>query len=314
MAKINITKSSGGTESLTLLNAFKADNSDYVIFDSERLGSMGLPIIYVSKYTDKLEKINDVNEWQSVKNYLKGIINGTNFEYIKLPESINADEVYYTPLTLPQASFDAIKSRYIVDNRSNSGEETLALNDVSSISENVNINSSVTPALSNVAPTTPIMPNNNVISNVEVTNNPVNLAPISAVLHETSIVNNTNPQHESVVDPIVVPENPINNLENKNIQAGFESDKETFLRACENMFDALVSKYQKKLEDVERREQELARKELEIETKLRNAQEHLANAEARETVANIAHDHAQKVMDISAFMPNNPNDNQAGVI
>ena len=228
MAKINITKSSGGTEALTLLNAFKADNSDYVIFDSERLGSMGLPIIYVAKYTDKLEKINDVNEWQSVKNYLKGIINGTNFEYIKLPESINADEVYYTPLTLPQASFDAIKSRYVVDNGTN-GEEPLTLNNVSSTLENGNMSSSVTPALSNVAPTTPIMPNNDVVSNVEVSSNPFNTESITAVLHENSTVNNVSQQTESIVKPVVVPQNPVNNLENKNLQTEFESDKETFL-------------------------------------------------------------------------------------
>ena len=64
MAKINITKPTGGVEALTLLSAFKGEGNTYVIFDSEKTGSMGLPIIYVSKYTNKLEKIDDQNEWQ----------------------------------------------------------------------------------------------------------------------------------------------------------------------------------------------------------------------------------------------------------
>ena len=127
MAKINITKPTGMIESLNVISAFKAENNTYVVLDSEKMGSMGLPIIYVSKYTSKLEKINDANEWQSVKNYLKGIISGTNFEYLKLPDNITSDEAFYTPLTLPSASFDAIKSRYVVleDTRASNERVTL---------------------------------------------------------------------------------------------------------------------------------------------------------------------------------------------
>ena len=73
MGKINITKPTGGVDTLNLISAFKGDNNIYVVFDSEKTGTMGLPIILVSKYTDKLEKIDDANEWQSCKNYLKGI-------------------------------------------------------------------------------------------------------------------------------------------------------------------------------------------------------------------------------------------------
>ena len=68
------------------------------------------------------------------------------------------------------------------------------------------------------------------------------------------------------------------------------------------MFDALISKYQKELSSLEQKEQELARKEAEIN-------ERLKNAAAREQVANIAHDNAQKVMDLNNFMPVNPNQN-----
>lgn len=62
MAKINITKPTGMIESLNVISAFKAENNTYVVLDSEKMGSMGLPIIYVSKYTSKLEKINDAND------------------------------------------------------------------------------------------------------------------------------------------------------------------------------------------------------------------------------------------------------------
>ena len=51
MAKISITKPTGNIESFNLLSAFKAENKIYVVLDSEKMGSMGLPIIYVSKYT-----------------------------------------------------------------------------------------------------------------------------------------------------------------------------------------------------------------------------------------------------------------------
>ena len=326
MAKINITKPTGTIESLNLLSAFKAENNTYVVLDSEKMGSMGLPIIYVSKYTNKLEKINDTNEWQGVKNYLKGIISGTNFEYVKIGDNVNADEAYYTPLTLPAASFDVIKSRYVVEDNMNKA------NEMSTISEGT---------------TTPVMPNTNTVSNTT-----VNVSPIAPnMVNQTP----TEPQGESVMNLIdeaykvnSTPVNPTSNQASESVQPinnippvtptptvntpapmeqpnmvsnndsadfkpntmNFENDKETFLKACENMFDALISKYQKELSSLERKEQELKRKEAEINGKLQAANEHLANAEAREQVENIAHDNAQKVMDLSSFMPTNPNNNQ----
>ncbi len=46
MAKINIIKPTG-SEAFNLISAFKEDGNTYVVFDSERMGSMGLPIIYI---------------------------------------------------------------------------------------------------------------------------------------------------------------------------------------------------------------------------------------------------------------------------
>ena len=83
-----------------------------MVLDAESVGSMGLPIILVSKVTDKAEKINDQTEWTQVKGYLKNIISGGPTNYLTIPESLSADETYYTQLTLPVASFDALKSYY----------------------------------------------------------------------------------------------------------------------------------------------------------------------------------------------------------
>lgn len=311
MAKINITKPTGITDTLNLINAFKAENNIYVILDGEKMGSIGLPIIYVSKYTTKLEKINDENEWQSVKNYLKGIISGANFEYIKISDNITADEVYYTPLTLPQNSFETIKSRYVVaeDSSTQSGEA---------------------PTLMQKAPEiSPIMPDPNIVSNTNINISPVasndsNIATINPINegNNNEISQNSLLQKEIIPESEVIPkvEDPsvlnypeasnlstsINNSSNAFI-SNFENDKETFLKACENMFDALISKYQKELSNLEEREKVLAKKEAEINAKLQDASEHLANAEAREQVANIAHDNAKKVMDLNNFMPVNSN-------
>lgn len=325
MAKINITKPTG-SEALTLLSAFQADNQVYVIFDSERIGSMGLPIIYISKYTDHLEKINDDNEWQSVKNYLKGIISGTNFQYVRFDNAVNADEVFYTPLTLPQASFDMIRSRYVVVDDSTTSSAAPALEPVPTLNNvpNPSVSEPVpgpAPAVNPVpvmpeempkpvqpeVSVAPIMPNVEAVSNETISNHAIQPDSKPDVVMPVK-------EEPTLTTPVMEPTSnkPIASM---NLDtSSFMQDKETFLKACENMFDALVSKYQKQLTDLEVREQELAKKEQEINVKLKNASEHLANAEAREQVANIAHDNAQKIMDISNLMPNNPNSNPTGVI
>ena len=261
-------------ETLNLLSAFKVEGNTYVVLDSERTGSMGLPIIYVSKLTDHLEKITLDNEWQNVKNYLKGIINGTNFEYVNINENETADEAYYKELSLPNIdSFNAIKNRYLP-------KEEPSVDTTPTMVEPVTPNETqaeITPA----PPVEPVAP---------VMQEPVEVAPVAPASVEPSL-----PKEE--VPPVEV---------NSNVY-DFSQDKETFLKACENMFDALVSKYQKELNDLAKREEELAIKEKDIAAKMQDASEHLRNAEAREQVANIAHDNAQKVMDLNNFMPINPN-------
>ena len=336
MARLNITKPTGNVDSLNLISAFKVENNTYVVLDSEKMGSMGLPIIYISKYTTKLEKINNDTEWQSVKNYLKGIISGTNFEYVKIGDNLTADEAYYTPLTLPQNSFDAIKNRYIVEENTNTSEApnvTLQAPEVAPVMPSA---STVSNATVNVSPVTPaqvepaVEPQQESVMNLideayrvnPLATPTLNQAPVTPA----PVMPQSVPQASQVTPPPVAASPVVNPAplrtdapagtsktstqpaasSTKMPTINFDNDKETFLKACENMFDALVSKYQKELTALEQKEQELKQKEIEINAKLKDASEHLANAEAKETVANIAHDNAKKVMELNNFMPVNP--------
>jgi hypothetical protein len=111
MTKIKLSLPSGSEVEKTVLSYFN-NGGNYLVLDAESVGSMGLPIILVSKVSDKAEKIVDQTEWQQVKGYLKNIISGGQTTYLAIPETISADETYYTQLTLPVASFDALKNNY----------------------------------------------------------------------------------------------------------------------------------------------------------------------------------------------------------
>ncbi len=113
MGKIKLKYTNGSEEEKSVISAFKVGSDSFVVFDSEKSGSMGLPIILVSKLIgDKVSKVLDQNEWQKTKEYLKLIISSAQMEYIVVPSMLNADEIFSTQLTLPQASFDAIKNNY----------------------------------------------------------------------------------------------------------------------------------------------------------------------------------------------------------
>ena len=112
MTKVKLSLPSGSEVEKPVISYF-SNGGNYLVLDAESVGSMGLPIILVSKINDnKAEKIIDQNEWSQVKGYLKGIISGGPATYLAAPDSIPADETYYTQLTLPVASFDALKNAY----------------------------------------------------------------------------------------------------------------------------------------------------------------------------------------------------------
>ncbi len=284
--KLTITKKTGSVDTLNLLSAFKIENNTYVVLDSEKTGSMGLPIIYVTKLTTHFEKITDDNEWQSVKNYLKGIINGTNFEYVNINPTETADEAYYKELSLPNMdAFNAIKNRY------------------NPAPQNSDVAQTITPEIPVVTPVEASSPN------VEAAGTPVNPIPVINepvvnVAPTTPIIPNIPTPSAPVVEPVTPVNEPVITPATPSLD--FQTDKETFLKACENMFDALIAKYQKELASLNEREQALKIKEQEIAAKMASASEHLANAEAKEQVANIAHDNAKRIMDLNNIMPTEP--------
>lgn len=180
MAKLKLSLPSGSEVEKTVISYFKSNETNYLILDAESVGSMGLPIILVCKVMgDKVIKIADQNEWQQVKTYLKTIISGGKMEYIAAPMSLPADEVYYTQLTLPVASFDILKNSYVVDNE---------MNDV------------VAPATDNiVADVTPIMP---AVEEQSLAEQPINMA--------TDIVSDE-PMAAEIAMPVSSPNEPLVN-------------------------------------------------------------------------------------------------------
>lgn len=136
MTKIKLSLPTGNSVEKSLLSAFSVGEKKYVVMDAESVGSMGLPIILVSAFSgEKLSKILDQNEWTSVKEALKSIISGGDVQYINIPQSLTADEIFYNQLTLPLASFDVLKNSYkpqeVEMNPAPVGGETLFENNAS---------------------------------------------------------------------------------------------------------------------------------------------------------------------------------------
>ena len=116
MSKIKLNLDSGSVLEKKLINAFQTPEGKYVVFDDENVGSMGLPIILISKILDnKVIKIEDTGEWQQVKEHLKNIIAGSEMQFVTLPSEIKASDAFFTQLTLPIQSFDALKANYKVE-------------------------------------------------------------------------------------------------------------------------------------------------------------------------------------------------------
>lgn len=312
MGKIKLNLVSGAVVEKPLVNAFIANNNKYVVLDNEMNGSMGLPIILVSKIeSNKLTKIVDQNEWQLVKEYLKNVIAGASMQFVAVNNEIAADDIYYTQLTLPVPSFDALKNAYKVAGEPNAPVsepapspveqaptvapapvETQApavetpLNDVpisplpaaspeAPVAEVVT--APATPTTPEVTPveSTPTV-DNTILGDIAVPNynepaasEPVSImdiniptptpdapsvAPIAAPAAPTApevtptveepVRVQTEP--EITPTPIIDTSNLVNATPDTSKDAFYEEEKKAFLQACENMFDALVKKFESK--------------------------------------------------------------------
>ncbi len=299
MGKILLKLSSSDIEK-NIITAFKSEDNTYVVLDNETTGSMGLPIILVCKVlNDRVVKITDQMEWQKVKEALKNIIAGTDMTYVNVKSPLPADDVYYTQLTLPLASFDALKNSYKPTGDEQIPSSSVVTPEIPVVQESnaFGFNNQVipesTPVMPEITPVveTPVSP---VIAPVEtptfnfntpVTPEPV-IDPVVTVMPEIEPVVPTAPVIPEItpdIQPVVIPEevvakeepykfNEVSFPEVKitestpempevnntpvvdtsvsesvnNNEIDFKEMKETFMKSCENMFDALVAKMQNK--------------------------------------------------------------------
>jgi len=140
---------------------------------------------------------------------------------------MSADEVYYTQLTLPVASFDVIKNSYKVDEPVVEAVPTV---------EPVITEAPVVPEIQPVPVTEPVAQEEQPLPviDIEMPSNPVPTEPIIPAA----------PTSEPVipVEPTVAEAPAVDN------EMDFSETKEAFMKACENMFDALLSKFQEELD------------------------------------------------------------------
>lgn len=286
--KIKLSLVSGSSLEKPLVTAFNGANASYVVLDNEMNGTMGLPIILVSKLeNNKLVKITDQNEWNAVKEYLRMIIAGNQVNYISVEPALSADDMFFSQLTLPVASFEALKNNYNPNGVGNvasgvASQTVEASSDTpvapampsSPVNQEVtSVNpSSVTPPNVDAVASEPVMPNmTNMVNpapNVTPAAEPVQPVtpvaepktfeePVTPMPNVTPVMPEP-PQNAQVATPVMsdavastptvespTPSAPTIDSPQTEVPVDFTADKEAFLKACENMFDALVAKFNK---------------------------------------------------------------------
>jgi len=227
--KIKINLMSGSSLEKPLVSAFKGNNAIYVVLDNEINGTMGLPIILVSKLeNNRLTKINDQNEWNAVKESLRMIIAGNQVDYVVVDPMLGADDMFFSQLTLPVASFDALKNNYRPNAEIAGAVANAApidngmsgmVNPMPTPNPMENMTSPVQPAASidNVSPQVnptpvmePVMPQPQVVDNSQVMSqnnsvSPMGVAPVSPVMPSAPV----DAQSVAPVGPTPIVESPV---------------------------------------------------------------------------------------------------------
>ncbi len=238
MGKIKVNLAGGSVFEKPLVTCFQGATANYVVFDNEMNGAMGLPIICISKLVgNNVEKIFDQSEWASVKENLKSIISGQNMIYLEVPETLNGQDDFFTQLTLPVASFDVLKNAYKppvpvmpqapvtpTDSEVMDVPTPVAPEPVQNIMDSP---VSITPSMptANVMPSAEQMPGAQTVNSINLTNPFAENTPAEPA-------------------PQVTPTAPVQTAGSDDSELA--QIKETFMKSCENMFDALVKKMQNK--------------------------------------------------------------------
>lgn len=234
MEKLKINTVSGNVLEKPIVTAFKSNGGEYVVLDNEMNGTMGLPIILVSKLENGSLVIVPDSEWNAVKEALRLIISGNQMEYVNVRNILSSEDTFFKQLTLPVASFEALKNSY----------KPVVHEEVTLETPEVNVEPVVqatpvqtpevveSPIVMNDAPVAPQMPEAS--------------APVAPIMPEAPVeaqsVAEVPAYTEKVAPMPSVEEIP---EEHDDVPVDFTADKEAFLKACENMFDALVAKFNK---------------------------------------------------------------------
>ena len=235
MEKLKINTVSGNVLEKPIVTAFKSNGGEYVVLDNEMNGTMGLPIILVSKLENGSLVIVPDSEWNAVKEALRLIISGNQMEYVNVGNVLSSEDTFFKQLTLPVASFEALKNSY----------KPVVHEEVTLETPEVNVEPVVqatpvqtpevveSPIVMNDAPVAPQMPEAS--------------APVAPIMPEAPVeaqsVAEVPAYTEKVAPMPSVEEIP---EEHDDVPVDFTADKEAFLKACENMFDALVAKFNNK--------------------------------------------------------------------
>lgn len=250
MSKIRVNLTSGNVFEKPLVTCFQGTSANYVVFDNEMNGSMGLPIICISKLNgNRLEKIFDQSEWASVKENLKSIISGSTLMYLAVPENLNAQDDFFTQLTLPVASFDVLKSSYNPPKPEPDVMPTPQPEVAPTPAPTPEVMETPAPPVMdgpisfggmNTVNTAPVMPNMGA--------SVMNGNPAPQMMGNSDMLGQTN----TMTNEMAPMNNPMPNVNNQmpNPQPisniNYADLKETFMKSCENMFDALVKRFENK--------------------------------------------------------------------
>lgn len=234
MEKLKINTVSGNVLEKPIVTAFKSNGGEYVVLDNEMNGTMGLPIILVSKLVNGSLVIVPDSEWNAVKEALRLIISGNQMEYVNVGNVLSSEDTFFKQLTLPVASFEALKNSYKPVVHEEVTLETPEIN-VEPVVQATPVQTPEvveSPIVMNDAPVAPQMPEAS--------------APVAPIMPEAPVeaqsVAEVPAYTEKVAPMPSVEEIP---EEHDDVPVDFTADKEAFLKACENMFDALVAKFNK---------------------------------------------------------------------
>lgn len=282
MSKVKVNLASGNVFEKPLVTCFKGTSANYVVFDNETNGSVGLPIICISKLNgSNVEKIFDQGEWNSVKESLKSIIAGSELTYLSVPEVLNAQDDFFTQLSLPATSFDVLKNAYKVPEAQPVAApvpETPAEPEPAPVPEvqtpeveapSPVVMEPIAPAAVEmpvevspiVEPVAPVVEPTQAPTPIEMPTAPAPEVPTDIVppvaplpvTPEPSPIESPVPVASVAMPETSVTPEPVVNTEPTpvpNVVATDNEDmavlKETFLKSCENMFDAIVKKLENK--------------------------------------------------------------------